>query len=139
MTKLDGVDAGDLRDALADARTVKATKRLMVALAYKDGVDVERIVARYGIPQSTIYYWLDRFEGQPVEAAATDDTSPGRPPRLSPEQQSTVRDWLQQPPRDVGVRADEWTPELLRDHLRSAFGVDYSLGHVRRLFYGRDN
>ena len=43
MDKLDHVQTGDLQEALTDASTGKATKRLMIALAYKDGVSVERL------------------------------------------------------------------------------------------------
>jgi site-specific recombinase XerD len=41
MNKLEDVDIDALRDALADASSVKAAKRLMIALAYADGVRVE--------------------------------------------------------------------------------------------------
>lgn len=133
MGKLDGVAIATLRDELAHAEGAKEAKRLMVAIAYGDGVGVATLSDRYGIPESTIYYWLDRFEERPVEEATTDDSSPGRPPRLTAEQQAVVEDWLDRSPRDAGIEAAEWTPELLRERIRSAFDVTYSLGHARRL------
>lgn len=45
----------------------------MIALAYKDGVDVDTISDRYVIPQSTIYYWHDRFENIPTADALRDE------------------------------------------------------------------
>lgn len=133
MAKLDGVSTAALRDALADVDGAKAAMRLMVALAYKDGVDVDTLSDRYGVPESTLYYWLDRFEAAPVREAATDDSRPGRPPKLSAEQRRAVANWLRASPREHGLDADEWTPPRLRDHIREEFGIDYSLGHLRRL------
>ncbi|WP_232701629.1 helix-turn-helix domain-containing protein [Halobacterium wangiae] len=133
MSKLEGVSATDLRDALADADDAKAAKRLLVALAYQDGVPVATLSDRYGVPESTIYYWLDRFDTNSLEDAARDDPRPGRPPRLSDSQRDSVAKWLEDPPTAYGLETDEWTPELLRNRISDAFGVDYSLGHVRRL------
>lgn len=67
MSKRDGLQADHLRAALDEAEDAKATKRLMVALAYKDGVDVTTLAERYSISQSTIYYWLARLENQLTE------------------------------------------------------------------------
>ena len=77
MTKLATVAVDDLHEALEDVATGKAAKRLMIALAYKDGVSVETVCERYDIPRSTVYYWLDRFEEMPIEKAIEDEDRPG--------------------------------------------------------------
>jgi transposase len=133
MAKLDGVSTDALRDALDDVADAKAAMRLMIALAYKDGVGVDTLCARYGVPESTLYYWLDRFESAPIREAATDDPRPGRPSKLTADQRRAVATWLQSSPRAYGYDADEWTPAVLRDRIRGRFGTDYSLGHLRRL------
>jgi transposase len=133
MPGVEDVPVAALRRELDRIEDAKAVRRLMVAIAYRDGVDVETLSDRYGIPVSTIYAWLDRFGNRTVTDAVTDDTSPGRPAKLSPEQRRTVRTWLRDSPREAGLDGDEWTPELLRDHIRTAFDVEYSLGHVRRI------
>lgn len=135
MTKLDDLPADRLRAALADAEDAKATKRLVVALAYKDGVDVETIADRYGIPQSTIYYWLDRLEAGSLDDALHDTPKPGRPPKLSTENREEVASWLASSPGAAGYDVDDWTPELLRDAIAERFDVDYSTPHVRRTFF----
>lgn len=134
MRKLESVDGDELRAALEDAEDAKAAKRLMVALAYADGVDAGTIARRYGIPRSTVYYWLDRFDSEPVEAALADDPRPGRPPKLAVAQREAVESWLDDPPAARGLDAAEWTAELLSDEIREAFDVDYSVPHVRRTF-----
>ena len=47
MNKLGYVDSAALRDALPDASSVKAAKRLMIALAYAYGVRVDTLSERY--------------------------------------------------------------------------------------------
>lgn len=141
MSKLEDVSAAALRDALDRADDAKAAKRLMIAVAYVDGVDVAVLSERYGIPESTIYYWLGRFEDTAVEDAMTDDPRPGRPSKLAAEQRAAVERWLAATPRELGLDADEWTPELLRNHISDEFGVDYSRAHVQRILednYSRD-
>lgn len=135
MAKLQNVSVDALRDALDKVEDAKAAKRLTMAIAYKDGVRVETLSERYGVPRSTIYYWLDRLEDEAITEAITDAPRPGRPPELSAENRETVKAWLDAPPREHGVDADEWTPQLLRDQIDEAFGVDYSVGHVRRQFF----
>ncbi|WP_255197545.1 helix-turn-helix domain-containing protein [Halorarius litoreus] len=134
MRKLDEIAADRLRAALDDAEDAKAAKRLMVAIAYKDGVDVETISRRYGIPQSTVYYWLDRFESMPIDDALRDEQRPGRPPKLSAAQRAEVESWLEASPAAVDIDADGWTATLLRDHIHDTFDVEYSVAHVSRTF-----
>ena len=133
MTKLSTVATGDLLDALEEASTGKAAKRLMIALAYKDGVSVETLSERYGIPRSTVYYWLDRFEETSIEVAVRDDERPGRPPDLTAEERDELRRDLAQSPRSFGFGAESWSPEIVREHVAEKHGVEYSEGHVRRL------
>ncbi|WP_101298431.1 helix-turn-helix domain-containing protein [Halegenticoccus soli] len=133
MSKLADVDDHDLRDALSAVSEAKPAKRLMIALAYKDGVPVSTLSERYGIPRSTLYYWLDRFEAEPIEKAIEDEKRPGRPRKLSSEEQRAIRADLEGTPDEVGYEADEWTPLLLRDHIERETGVSYSVGHTRRL------
>lgn len=133
MTKLDGIDPDDLRRSLSNADSAKAAKRLVVALDYLDDVPVSTLAKRYGIPRSTLYYWLDRFEEEPIQQAITDEDRPGRPRKLDDDDRRRLQRHLRDEPNSHGVEATEWTPELVRDHIERTFGVSYSLGHVRRL------
>lgn len=133
MPTLDHVDLDHLRTLLADAPDAKAAKRLVVAIAYVDGVSVKTLAARYGIPQSTVYSWLDRFESRPPEEAIRDDDRPGRPPKLPDGAISELERVVADPPADVGFNADEWSPTLLRRYVAREFEVEYSLPHASRL------
>jgi len=131
--KLDAVPAADLREHLDRAASAKAAKRLIVALSYKDGVSVAEMHERYGIPVSTLYYWLDRFEERSIPDAIEDESRPGRPPELTAEGRDQLAAILADGPESAGYDADEWTPELVQRHVESEFSVSYSLGHIRRL------
>lgn len=133
MDKLADVDIEALRAALADASDPKAVKRLMIALAYADGVSVETVSSRYDIPRATVYSWLDRFEQQSIPEAIEDELRPGRPAELDASQRRQLAADLAESPAEVGYDSIEWTPERAREHIERAYGVDYSLGHVRRL------
>ncbi|WP_135854343.1 helix-turn-helix domain-containing protein [Halorussus salinus] len=138
MDKLDGVSLSALQDQLDAADSAKATKRLMVAIAYKDGVSVSVLAERYGVPESTLYYWLDRLADKPLSEAVEDDERPGRPSELSGDEREAVFDALGDSPTAYGFDADSWTPELVREFIDSEYDVSYSLGHVRRMLRDAD-
>ncbi|MDL5360775.1 helix-turn-helix domain-containing protein [Halalkalicoccus sp. NIPERK01] len=133
MGKLDGVSADDLREALSRTGDHKAVRRLMVALAYKDGDSVDRLCRLYGIPKSTLYYWLDRFDTRGIDGALEDESRPGRPPKLDESARESLADDLAHSPAECGYESEEWTPELVGEHVEREYGVEYSTGHVRRL------
>ena len=133
VTKLSDVDADALRDALDEVDSAKAAKRLVVALEYKDGTPVSDLSERYGIPRSTLYYWLDRFEEFDIPAAIEDEPRPGRPRKLDDADRRALESDLADAPADHGYDAEEWTPELVQRHIEERFDTTYSVGHVRRL------
>ena len=133
MNKLDPVDSDALRETLAETTDPKAVKRLMIALAYDDGVSVDTLSERHGIARSTIYSWLDRFEEDSIADAIRDEHRPGRPALLTEQEREQLTRTLQSPPREFGFSQDSWTLELVQEHIQQKYGVFYSLGHIRRL------
>ena len=133
MDKLADVSADALREALDTVESAKAAKRLVVALDYKDDVPVSALSERYGIPRSTLYYWLGRFEDRSIADAIEDEPRPGRPPQLTDTARTELQANLDDDPADHGYDADTWSPELVQTHIEREHGVSYSTGHVRRL------
>lgn len=105
----------------------------MIALAYCDAVSVETLSERYGIPRSTVYSWLDRFENEPIAEAIRDEHRPGRPARLTEQERKQLARALQLRPAAFGFSDKSWTPELVQEYIRQQYHVSYSLGHVRRV------
>lgn len=133
MDKLEAIPADDLRKALAEARSHKAVRRLMIALAYKNGDSVATLSCLYGLPESTVYYWLDRFEKRGLTEALEDESRPGRPRKLDEGERASLVADLGASPVEYGYDADDWTPELVCEHIDREYGVEYSMGHIRRL------
>lgn len=133
MRKLQDVQIEDLRTAFHEVTRPKAVKRLAMAIAYLDGVPVDTLSERYGIPRSTVYAWLDRFETESIEAAIRDEARPGRPAELEPHEVVELADEIADGPRQHGFDPGEWTARLLKQHISRTYSVDYSAGHARRL------
>lgn len=133
MTKLSETSRSALLDAFHGASEAKPVKRLMVAIAYLDGVPVDTLAKRYDIPRSTIYAWLDRFEDESIEEAIRDGSRPGRPAELDPGEFVELASDIADGPTSHGFTENEWTANRLKSHISSAYGVDYSEGHARRL------
>lgn len=139
MGKLDHLDREELQKRLDDASSAKTAKRLVIALAYIDDVPVTTLTRRYGIPRSTIYHWLNTLENEPLDEALEDDERPGRPSKLSEDQQEHLETVLGSAPTDVGIDQAQWSPWALRQYINAEFGVEYSLSHTRRLLNQYDD
>ncbi len=121
--------------ALLEEHGDAPTQRLVTALLVNHGVSKRTIADSLDQSLKTIYNWLDRFDVEPLEEAPFDQPRPGAPPSLKPDQEQQLFETLQIPPTESEYDAPAWTPALVRDHIRSAFGVEYSRRHVRRLMH----
>ncbi len=133
MGHLDDVTADDLRTALDEAEGKKPTLRLVTAIAYKHGVTQTELAEWLGVERRTVYNWLTRFEDAPPAEATLDADRPGRPRKLDADQRVRLETTLHDPPTEAGYDAEWWTPALVRRHVETTFGVDYSIPSCRRL------
>ena len=122
-----------VRERFADATDGKAVKRLVVAREYLAGRSPSAIEAKYGVPEQTVYDWLDRIEERGLDDALVDDTPPGRQPTLTHEQRREFSRAVDAPPSESGFDSAEWTSTLARQYLRESFGAEFTDRHVRRL------
>jgi transposase len=138
--KISAVDVEELRATLRGTENDgKAVKRLMAAIAYKQGFSPSDIEATFGFPEKSVYQWLDRFEDRGIEGALYDEPKPGRPSRLTDDQLVEIRNVLEKPPEKAGFDADVWSPMLLQQWIAVQFDVKYSIRHVRRLIDNIDH
>ena len=101
MNKFEAVDTDALRETLREAATAKAVKRLIITLEYADGVRVDTLSDRYGIPRATVYSWFDQFEYQSISEAIENDSRPGRPAKLDASQREQLLDDLRESPKEL--------------------------------------
>ena len=133
MDHLEKISVAELQQALDEVEGKQPTKRLLAAIAYKNGVTQTELAGWYGVPRKTIYNWLMRLEARPLATAVQDEPRPGRPRKLTHDEQQKLYDTLHESPTESGLDAPDWTPEALQKHVRDTYQVEYSLPSCRRL------
>lgn len=63
MGRLDDISLQDLQNQLEQTDGEKSTKRVLTAIARKQGDTLERLAERHNVCEKTIRNWLDRFAG----------------------------------------------------------------------------
>lgn len=93
----------------------KAVKRLLAAIAYKQGSSPAKIEETFGISKKNVYLWLDRFEERGLEDALYDEPKPGRPSKLSDKQFAELEAVLYDSPEAAGYEdIQAWTPKFVQ-------------------------
>jgi transposase len=134
MDHLDDISVEELQDALDNVDGKKPTKRLLAAIAYKNGVTQTELAEWYDVQRRTIYNWLKRLDtDESLEQAVSDDKRTGRNQKLSEPQQEDFEETVHDPPEAVGIDAPAWTPALAQEYLEETYGVAYSIPSCRRL------
>lgn len=133
MDHLDEISVGDLQRALASVDEKTPALRLVVAIAYKQGISQSALADWLDVERKTIYNWLMRFEERGLESAVRDAPRPGRPGKLSHDQRGLLEEALERPPSDTGIDAPAWTTALVQRFIREEFDVEYSQPSCRRL------
>lgn len=132
--KIPDLTVAELQAKLAETEDDgKAVKRLMAAIAYKQGQSPAEIEETFGISRKNVYEWLDRFEERGLDGALYDEPKPGRPSKLTDEEFEQLETVLHNPPEEAGYDIQTWTPKLVRHLLKTRFNVEYTQRHVRRL------
>jgi transposase len=91
-----------------------------------------QIATALGVSEGAVSQWLAQAR-HAGPAALKHRPRPGRPPRLSPEQQAQVPALLRQGATAFGFRGERWTRQRVAEVLRRAFGVTYHPAHISRL------
>ncbi len=134
MDHLNEISIEDLQNALDNVDGKKPTKRLLAAIAYKNGVTQTELSEWYGVQRRTIYSWLTRLDtDESLEQAVTDAHRSGRKRKLSETQQKEFKETVHESPEEVGVDAPAWTPALVQQYLAETYDVEYSIPSCRRL------
>lgn len=134
MDHLDEISIEELQDVLDSVDRKKPTKRLLAAIAYKNGVSQTELAEWYDVQRRTIYSWLKRLDtNKSLEQAVSDNKRTGRKRKLSKSQLEEFEETVYEPPDEVGIDAPAWTPVLGQDFLEETYDVEYSVSSCRRL------
>jgi transposase len=90
------------------------------------------IAEALGIREETVSRWLARAREGGLEVLFA-HPSPGRPPRLSPEQRRLIPEFLWHGTEAYGFRGQVWTRARIARVIEEELGVHYHKGHVGKL------
>ena len=81
-------------DARKLSKSEKALlRRIAVQRVIEDGESPKKVSESYGLGDKTIFTWLKKAKDEGLDALAPKPV-PGRPSKLTPEQESEVRYWI---------------------------------------------
>lgn len=125
-----------LRDAvrkqIGKSREKRACYRAFCLLMILNGQRVTEVAEAMGEHTRTLERWRKRFNEQGIDGLL-DDTSPGRPARLSEQAMAALAREVESPPSQVGINAEHWRGKQLQQHLNRSYQVDLSLRQCQRL------
>lgn len=111
-------------DAAQYADETHLVRRLCLIRNLYEGDSLAEAGRRVGVSRPTAGRWADRWNENAVDGLDPDFDG-GRPPKLSEDQQAALVDVLE---------ADQpWTTREVKLLLEEAYGISYSMRHVRRL------
>lgn len=138
MAHLEGISPDELREYLAEVDSKRPTLRLVAAINYKEGVAATTIADWYDVSESTVHNWLnrlERLEDEPVDAVLHDAPRSGRPRKLTSEEWEELIQILDKSPKEVGIEAPHWTPQIVQHLIEERFDTEYTKRHVQDLLH----
>jgi len=133
MDSLEEISVEELKAVLEEVEEKRPTKRLMVAILYKQGLKVPEISDIYGFSETTIYRWFKWLRNEPIEEAIYDKKRNGRPTKLTEKQQKELNKTLQKPPTETGYDEQAWNPKLVQNHIKENHDINYSRSHIYKI------
>lgn len=103
-------------------------RALMIILSSK-GLYVKQISDILKLSVDTVSDCLSAYEAKGF-LGLYDQPIPGRPPRLSKQQEQQIGQWLDHSPRDEGYQHSNWTLKLLLHHVKKVFHKHFSLTRI---------
>jgi putative transposase len=100
-----------------EARRLLAARRVV-----EDGMKPAQVAEVLGVHRQSVWLWARRYRQGGAEALAAKKT-PGRPAKLSPDQEREVLSWFSRPASEFGFTGDWWTAPRAAKLIDEKFGV----------------
>lgn len=121
-----------VRQQVSASREQRFCYRALCVLLIAEGHRANQVAEWLGEHTRTLERWRKRFVDNGLEGLM-DETSPGRPPKLSSEDWRRLQLDLGRSPVELGLDGKKWQGKLLQTHLASHYGIDFSLRQCQRL------
>jgi transposase len=122
ITRLD-LSTADLRESAARTQDAKAARRMLAIALVLEGYLREAAAQACAMDRQTLCDWAHRYNESGLAGLFDRPRRNGPPPRLSPEQQTKVAEWVEQGPgleRDGVIR---WRCVDLQQRIAREFAV----------------
>ena len=117
------VSVDDLRREAGRTRDAKAARRMLAVALVMEGQSREDAAECCGMDRQTLCDWVHRFNAAGLAGFVDRPRQNGPKPRLSPEQEVVVAEWVEQGPdlaRDGVVR---WRCVDLQNRIKREWGI----------------
>ncbi|MCG6967053.1 MAG: helix-turn-helix domain-containing protein [Chromatiaceae bacterium] len=121
-----------VRQHVSASREQRFCYRALCVLLITEGHRPNQVAEWLGEHTRTLERWRKRFVDNGLDGLM-DETSPGRPPKLSSDEWKRLQQDLGQTPGTFGLEGRKWQGKLLREHLGTRYGIDFSLRQCQRL------
>ena len=133
---MDTSEIAELRNAVrhhvSASREQRFCYRALCVLLITEGHRPNQVAEWLGEHTRTLERWRKRYAENGLDGLI-DETSPGRPPKLSSVEWKRLQLELGQPPGRFGLEGRKWQGKLLREHLAARYRIDFSLRQCQRL------
>ena len=101
-----------------------AKRRRLAVARVNEGYSQTEVARFLGVHVRSVRDWMARYRRDGDEGLAA-KPQPGRPRRLTPEQERTALGWLARDPAEFGFATELWTAPRVAQVLRRTFGVTF--------------
>jgi transposase len=128
----EGHSAEEFRRAAARSRDANQARRLLALAAVREGQDREAAARIGGMERQTLRDWVHAYNDRGI-AGLVNDPSPGRPPKLAPEQKLALKAIVEKGPDPERDRVVRWRRVDLKHIVEEQFGVELSEDTIGRI------
>ncbi len=121
-----------VRQHVSASREQRFCYRALCVLLIAEGHRPNQVAEWLGEHTRTLERWRKRFVDGGLDGLM-DETSPGRPPKLSGDEWKRLQAELGRPPAQFGLDGKKWQGKLLQTHLFQHYGIEFSLRQCQRL------
>ena len=116
-----------IKKAMDSEKNARVFKRYQALYFYLSGKTCEETAAIVGINKNTVSNTNTIYKNQGL-IGIPDKSIPGRPSRLSADQQAALQvAILEKVPSELGFQAEfNWTAGLIAKYIKNEYGYDYS-------------
>ncbi len=121
-----------VRQHVSGSRDQRFCYRALCVLLIAEGHRPNQVAEWLGEHTRTLERWRKRFIDNGLDGLI-DETSPGRPPKLSSDEWKRLQLELSKPPTTYELDGKKWQGKLLQAHLSRHYNIDFSLRQCQRL------